>query len=276
MAKILKIERIANSYELDQYRTRRIYSKVYDIEVEKNSNFVANGIVVHNSAAETYQEVNEKLLNEAYFRIGLTATNFRNDGADLALEAVLSEVLYEYTVKQAFEDGFLVRPKFNIIPISFPSEGKYQDVYRQGIVENVQRNRVISELAIEHKKDSVIILVQQIEHGELLKGLIPGSEFINGQEKDTMRQKAMADFRKGKLKCLIGTSVIGEGVDLPIANVLIMAGGGKARSQIIQNIGRVLRLYPGKDGALIYDFTDQDGSFLQEHSMLRREVYSGY
>lgn len=230
----------------------------------------------HHSAATTYQEVNERLLNDTYFRIGLTATNFRNDGADLGLEAVLSEVLYEYTVKQAFDDGFLVRPKFHILPLAFPTKGKYQEVYKEGIVENSQRNQAIAEIAIEHKKDSVIVLVQQIEHGEVLKTLIPDSVFINGQEKDTVRQKAMEDFRKGKLKCLIGTSVIGEGVDLPIANVLIMAGGGKARSGIIQNVGRVLRLYPGKDTALIYDFTDQDGSFLEEHSILRRHVYAGY
>jgi superfamily II DNA or RNA helicase len=230
----------------------------------------------HHTAAATYQEVNEKHLSDIYYRIGLTATNFRNDGADLALEAVLSEVLYEYSVKQAFDDGFLVRPKFHILPLSFPTQGKYQDVYREGIVENVQRNQIIAELAKEHSKDSVIILVQQVEHGETLQALIPGSVFIHGQEKDVVRQKAMKDFRKGILKCIIGTSVIGEGVDLPIANVLIMAGGGKARSGVIQNVGRVLRLFPGKTDALIYDFTDQDGSFLEEHSILRRHVYAGY
>jgi len=86
----------------------------------------------------------------------------------------------------------------------------------------------------------------------------------------------MEDFKKGKIKCLIGTSVIGEGVDLPNANVLIMAGGGKARSQVMQNIGRVLRICKGKTFAKIYDFEDRGSEWLSDHSAQRQDVYSIY
>lgn len=230
----------------------------------------------HHAAAETYQQVNLNHLKDVYYRIGLTATNFRNDGADVALEAVLSEVLYEYSVQQAFEDGFLVEPEFRVIENKGIKGDSYQDEYKKGIVQNVDRNNIIAELAEEHKKDSVLILVQQIEHGENLQALIPDAVFIHGNTKDRDRKKIMEDYRAGKIKCLIGTSVIGEGVDLPIANVLIMAGGGKAKSQIMQNIGRVLRLYPGKDGAIVYDFTDDDTRWLAEHSILREEIYNEY
>ena len=230
----------------------------------------------HHAAAETYQEVNEKHLRNVYFRIGMTATNFRNDGADLALEAVLSEVLYEYTIKQAVEDGFLVKPEFQVEETFVEQYSSYQKEYKQGLVENEKRNDLIRQIAEHHKEHSVIILVQQVEHGELLKKLIPHAEFLHGEEKDVIRVNTMEAFRKGKLTCLIGTSVIGEGVDLPIASILIMAGGGKARSQVIQNVGRVLRPYPGKELALVYDFTDTGSSYLEEHSRLRQEIYEEY
>jgi superfamily II DNA or RNA helicase len=234
----------------------------------------------HHTSSKSFLDVNEQLFNPIYFRIGLTATHYRNDGSDIALEAILSETLVEMSSKKAIDEGYLVKPYFKIVPLKIHLEEKnknnYQKAYREGIVENESRNEVIAELALEHPKDSVIILVQQVEHGDILKTMITGAVFIHGQEKNNIRQKALEDFRKGKIKCLIGTSVIGEGVDLPIANVLIMAGGGKARSQVVQNIGRVLRLFEGKDKALIYDFTDEDGSFLQEHSNLRRAIYSGY
>jgi len=58
--------------------------------------------------------------------------------------------------------------------------------------------------------------------------------------------------------------------------VLIMGGGGKARSQIMQNIGRVLRIYPGKEEALVYDFVDRGSKWLHEHSLLRQEIYEIY
>lgn len=230
----------------------------------------------HHAAADTYLIANEDHLKNCYYRIGLTATNFRNDGADLALEAVLNNVLFEYPIKQAIADGYLMRPEFKVIPTVLDQESNYQKAYRNQIVDNEHRNDRIRAIAEVHRKNSVLILVKQIEHGEALQKLLPGYEFVQGETKDHERERALEDFRKGKLKGLIGTTVIGEGVDLPIANVLIMAGGGKAKSQIMQNIGRVLRIKEGKPTPIVYDFTDEDGSWLEEHSIERSEVYKLY
>ena len=229
----------------------------------------------HHSAADTYLIANEDHFGHCYYRIGLTATNFRNDGAELALRAVLSDILYEYSISQAINDGYLVPPEFRWLESMMPAKAdKYQAAYKQNIVENVDRNEIITETALKHKKDSVLILVKQVNHGKELASMLPDAKFLHGHIKDSERAQIMNSFRSGKLKCLIGTSVIGEGVDLPIANVLIMAGGGKAKSQIMQNIGRVLRLYEGKDRAIIYDFKDRDDSWLEEHSALRAEIYA--
>jgi superfamily II DNA or RNA helicase len=274
MAKIKSIKVIPNKYKLDAHRERIRVSHVYDIEVEGNHNYLANDLLVSNSGAETYREVNLKHLKNAYYRIGLTATNFRNDGADMALESVLSEVLYEYSISQAIADGFLIKPDFKIIQNQVRADSTYQKEYKSGIVENKERNELIASLV--DQKANTIILVQQLEHGEALKELIPNSTFIHGQESDTIREKALEDFRKGKINILIGTSVIGEGVDLPIANTLILAGGGKARSQVMQNIGRVLRICPGKTKALVIDFKDTGASWLADHSLERQEIYKIY
>lgn len=230
----------------------------------------------HHAAADTYLIANEAHLASCYYRIGLTATNFRNDGADIALNAVLSEVLYEYEIKTAISDGYLMKPEFRIIDHLPHQADSYQEAYRDCIVNNVERNAHIVDLVKQHPKDSVIILVKQIDHGEILTGMIPGSQFIHGESKEADREKMLTAFRKGELKCLIGTTVIGEGVDLPCANVLIMAASGKARSQIMQNIGRVLRILEGKKQPLVYDFTDRDGSWLEEHSLLRKNIYNQY
>lgn len=230
----------------------------------------------HHAAAETYQTVNMDHLKNCFYRIGVTATNFRNDGSDMALEAVLSEVLYEYTIEQALKDEFLVKPEFEIIDIETEDHRRYQTEYKHGIVENEERNDLVAQIVRHHAQDSVLVLVQQVAHGEELKAVIPGAVFIHGEEKDDVRQKIMDSYRKGEIKCLIGTSVIGEGVDLPIASVLVMAGGGKARSQVMQNVGRVLRPYAGKKKAVVYDFSDTGSNYLSKHSVLRQEVYKQY
>lgn len=230
----------------------------------------------HHSAAETYREVNIKHLKNCYFRIGMTATNFRNDGSDIALESVLSHVLYEYSIQQAIKDKNIMQPTFDLIHFEHQGYDNWQEAYKDGVVNNEERNALIADIAMDNKDRHVLILVKEVAHGDALKALIPGSEFINGQEKDIEQDRMMANFHKGKTKVLIGTSVIGEGVDLPIADTMIMAGGGKARSQIMQNIGRVLRLYPTKKDVIVFDFDDEGCDWLSEHSLLRQEIYEQY
>lgn len=230
----------------------------------------------HHSAADTYREVNLNHLKNCYFRIGLTATNFRNDGADIALESVLSNVLYEYSIEQAIKDKVIMAPDFDIVPFKHQEYNNWQEAYKQGIVENEARNQLIADAVKHYEGRHILILVKEVSHGENLKKLIPNSEFIHGEEKDVIQDRLMEDYVEGKYKVLIGTSVIGEGVDLPIADTLIMAGGGKARSQIMQNIGRVLRLHPKKKDALVVDFTDEGCDWLESHSIQRDQVYAEY
>lgn len=234
----------------------------------------------HHAAADTYREVNLKHLKNCYYRIGVTATNFRNDGAGLALQSVLSEILFEYDIRTAIDEEYLVQPRFEFIKNSVRDDKTYQKTYKSQIVENKERNQDIVDAALEEYEHGghVLILVQQMLHGEILKEMLSevGAEFIHGKVKDIDRQKLMDNYRKGKLKILVGTSVIGEGVDLPIADTLIMAGGGKSPIQVMQNVGRVLRPFKGKEDALIIDFEDNGSKWLEEHSILRDEIYKEY
>jgi DNA repair protein RadD len=231
----------------------------------------------HRAASETYREANLNHLKNCYYRVGLTATAFRSDGSDMGLESVLSTIVFKYDYNQAQKDNFLVKPDFEIISIELKTHDTYQQEYDHEIVRNKKRNKLIRDCTLYHKNDNIIILVKRIEHGDTLKKIIPDSFFLNGKEKDSVRTKVMTDFRSGKLKCLIGiNTILGEGIDLPIANLLIMAGGGKSKGQTMQNLGRVLRLYPGKTEAVIYDFSDHGSRYLSEHSLIRQEIYKTY
>lgn len=232
----------------------------------------------HHSGADSYLEINRNHLKNCYYRLGLTATYDRPQGDMLALQGVLSNILYEYPLKKAFEDGHLIRPNFKIIGNrNVCTKKAYHKQYKEALVTNCVRNARIASIVEDHKKDSIMILVKQIEHGKALQELIPGSAFVHGKEKGDKRKKIMNNFKSGELKVLIGiTSILGEGVNLPIANVLVMAGGGKSNVQVMQNIGRILRPYPGKDYAIVYDFKDIGSSYMEEHAICRRAIYRIY
>jgi len=67
------------------------------------------------------------------------------------------------------------------------------------------------------------------------------------------RDHLLQTFAAGKHQILVAMRCLDEGVDIPPARTaILMASSGNPR-EYIQRIGRVLRRYPGKDEATIYD-----------------------
>lgn len=228
----------------------------------------------HHSASKTYQKLNKKKFSNIFYRCGLTATFFRNDGSDMEMEGILSDVIYKMNAAEAIKKGYLIEPYFVLDEFFHKTNTKqWQKVYKECIVENKKRNDIIIKRAKYcMKKDlSTLILVKEIKHGELLESKIPGSVFIHGNTEN--REELIEKFRNREIKMVIGTSIFGEGSDVPVVSALINAQAMKAESDLIQKIGRALRLYDGKEKALIFDIFDKGQRSLERQSNQRLSVY---
>ena len=137
--------------------------------------------------------------------------------------------------------------------------------------ENDYRNGIIAAICRIHEGDSILILVDNKEHGKKLESMIGGSVFVSSCT--GKRSKKMDAFKSGSSKILIATSLADEGLDTPIAEVLIMATPGKAAGKVIQRTGRVLRPHPGKDKGIIYEFRDMSHGMLTAQHWARVRVY---
>lgn len=163
------------------------------------------------------------------------------------------------------------------------SQLSYGDLYQQvafqvcmelGILPNRRRNAAIVNTAIAHAQDSTLILVHTIAHGtDILQPAIPGSVAVFSKMGAKKRRDAIEGFKSGEIKTMIATSLADEGLDVPIASVLIMAQAGRSNAKTEQRAGRVLRAYPGKREGLIYDFTDEQHPLLANQSRKRQTVY---
>lgn len=80
-------------------------------------------------------------------------------------------------------------------------------------------------------------------------------------------------YSKGKVRILIGTSHIYEGVDIPSLDTIILAYGGKGERLQVQGIGRALRKTKSGKYAYLIDFTDHEDIVLSKHSELRMTRY---
>jgi superfamily II DNA or RNA helicase len=65
------------------------------------------------------------------------------------------------------------------------------------------------------------------------------------------RRAILEGFRSGALTKLVTGRVLNEGVDVPDANVAVIASGSASMREYVQRLGRVLRPKPGE--ALLYE-----------------------
>jgi len=231
----------------------------------------------HHQAAKTYHTIND-LAKTAYYRWGFTGTNFRSDAREeLALEACLSEVVASYSIADMQAAGVLVAGHVEFRVAASKRLGEralFPSAYRRGIVRDVARNKAVAEAARELMAQGrrVLILVRHIAHGQLLAALIPGSRFVESASGKAVRQ-VVAQLDSGEIRCVIGSPVVGEGLDIPSADALIYAKGEKARVAHTQDLFRVLTAAPGKRDAVIIDFADRHQPKLLEHSVERLRNY---
>lgn len=239
----------------------------------------------HNYAAEGFRDDNQTHLSEIYYRYGLTATPFRNDdSSNIYLESILSETLYSVTTIEAINKGY-IRPLVNFFYDVKNSHLIPFDHYKKNVPHYIDTNSERNTYAIEAAKKMIgnniptIVLVDHVSHGRMIKeALGDDALFLNGQDESAVYNMArVKDFNQLKIPCLIGTSVLGEGVDSKACGAIVNLSGGKAVSELMQKCGRAIRNFPGKQVGYYFDFIDHGQKNLYAHSKVRmdtvKEVY---
>lgn len=220
----------------------------------------------------------QKMIN-AKWRLGLSATPGKEGSLGRRLlEATIGQVGYKMSASELIKQGYLVPVRVRMITNEIPELdviSAYRPAYEENIIGNNKRNNMIANEAkrLIGEGRSILITVTRIKkHGQPLLDLMKGYdvEFLHGNSKN--REKTLQKFKDKKLSCLI-TTVVRDGADIPVADVLIYAQAGKKDRTLIQRVGRVLRLAKNKKEALIIDFFDEDGKVLQEHSEARLDTY---
>lgn len=214
----------------------------------------------------------------ACFRFGLSATPYRSDRQDLMIEAAVGPRIFTVDSSYLIKRGYLVKPTIYFIPIqptlTTPKYLRYHTVYQHEVVENAFRNQTIAEMAhrAAQANQTVLILVTQVKHGQILADLLPDAILLTGQDRSDYRTQTLDSLRDGSQKIVIATTLADEGLDIPGLDMLILAGAGKSETRALQRIGRALRKTETKSKATIIDFYDQ-ARFLDIHSRRRLEIY---
>jgi len=106
----------------------------------------------------------------------------------------------------------------------------------------------IDDLLEKHESEKTVLFCDWIEQGEELSEEfdIP---FISGETDFDEREEYFDKFRDGELTTIIVSRIGDEGLDLPDAEVGIIASGqGGSRRQATQRAGRVMRPFWRRSG----------------------------
>ncbi len=129
------------------------------------------------------------------------------------------------------------------------------------VVNNIDKKKRFEDIIIMLKSKDMVkhLLVycspQQIKWAsEILdKHNIIYNKFTFEEALDK-REKLLLYFAQGKYKALIAMKCLDQGLDIPSIRCAIILASSTNPMQYIQRRGRVLRKFPGKEKATIYDF----------------------
>ena len=207
---------------------------------------------------------------------GLTATNFRNDGKDVMIEAAVGPTLISRDLIWCIDNGWLADPYFIVREV--PTTGQsFRDDKLKNYKEHVLNSELMTQQIIQDCQKfidagkHVLCLVDEKAHGEVISKAL-GLPFANGDDKKS--SDYIVQLNDGKLPGLVGTdSRIGEGVDTKRVDVLVLANFVASKGILWQNIGRGMRLYGDKKAVVVLDYAPLGSAMLKRHSDQRIAMY---
>jgi len=222
---------------------------------------------------------------DAPYRLFMSATCERNDGADIEIEAASGPMLFELNEQDMIAAGYISNVEIEMIPFSHGLFNKkqsglvYADFYAAALVENVKRNQLIVDEVVQlvNSGNPTIVIVKAIAHGHLLKQMLVASgitktEFIWGDIPTKQRIVLREKFNAGEYDVLIGSTVFDVAIDLRRASGLVLAAGGSSKIRAPQRVGRVLSQVMGKT-AIVKDIRDADVKWFEDDARDRQRVY---
>lgn len=254
-----------------------------------NSDFLNSfGCVIldecHHAPAFTF----ERLINQfpARYRYGLTATPERRDGLSFMLSAVFGPVIHTVERDELFSEGEIIKPIIKAIHTGFYMV-ECED-YRSlidAVTNDPDRNHLILKHLIREAEDdhSCLVLSERISHIEdlflIFRTLCADirSEVLTSKVPKAERKEILKDADEGRVKVLFATKLADEGLDIPRLDRLFLTCPVRSSNKVTQQTGRIMRTFPGKRDAVVYDFVDEMiGLAISQYRTRKKEAYSDF
>lgn len=266
--KILKIDTVK----------RESSDVVYDLEIEDNHNYYAEGVLVSNCHQTKLGNVMTKILSKIKTpnKFGFTGTLPKEKIDVWKIIGTFGAIIYEKNSKELRDAKFLANATIRVIKLIHKNPPRGYKKELEFIHTDETRNNTIRKIVSKLNKN-ILILVNRLEHGEHLSKYLKFDNkefyFVSGSMPVSERMAIIERMEsQDNIVCVAMASIFSTGINVKNLHYVMFAGNGKSFVRIVQSIGRGLRLHHSKDLLTIFDLYDNMKSST-EHADLRKTFY---
>jgi len=219
----------------------------------------------HHIGAEMFQRTIREL--DPPMLGGVTATPWRGDGYDI--DEILGPALVRIGIAEGLQQGFLSEVDYRLLADNLDweavqdlSRNRYSitDLNKRLIIptRDEEAARQVKQVYQEESRRSGIVFSPTILHAESFAGMLRRygfrAEALSSETPARERDVLMSRFRAGQLDFVTTVDLFNEGVDVPDVDLLIFLRATHSRRIFVQQLGRGLRISPGKTKVVVLDF----------------------
>ena len=224
----------------------------------------------HHAAAATYDRLLHRLAPAEL--LGLTATPERLDGQDVT-EWFDGRIAVELRLWEAIDQGFLVPFQYfgvadgtDLSSVTWRRGGyateELSNLFSNDDLRVAKLLEAIQRIVLDPSAMRALGFCVSKEHARYMArkftdaGL--ASVALTGDDAPDERSRVPSiDLRAGKLRCVFSVEVLGEGVDVPDVDCLLLLRPTASPTVFAQQLGRGLRRAEGKSHLTVIDLIGQ-------------------
>jgi superfamily II DNA or RNA helicase len=249
------------------------------------------GDEVHLFKAKSLSGIMNKCVNAEY-RFGTTGTLDGTETNKLVLEGLFGPTHRVTMTKDLQEQGKLAKIDISVLLLRYHNdichrlkEATYQEEIDY-IVTNEKRNKLITNLALDQKGNSLVLFQFVEKHGKPLFDMIKDKAgdrpvyYVSGEveAKDREQIRGIVEGQKNAI-IVASLGTFSTGINIRNLHNIVFASPSKSQVKVLQSIGRGLRKSDDGSVTKLYDIADDlhiksHKNFTLRHSAERIKIYT--
>ncbi|ELZ98694.1 putative DNA repair helicase [Haloferax mucosum ATCC BAA-1512] len=206
------------------------------------------GLIIYDEAHHIPSRVFQRSANlQSKHRLGLSATPIREDDKEAEIFTLIGPPIGTDWSK-LFDAGYVQEPEIEIRYVGWSddmarNEWAASDGRERHMLAAMNPGKIfeIRRLRARHADSKTLVFVDYLDQGETISEALD-VPFVSGETRHHRREAYFEAFRDDDLDTLVISRIGDEGIDLPNAELAIVASGlGGSRRQGSQRAGRTMR-----------------------------------